>query len=97
VVRTTKLENYVHQERAFIDIVLRTFLGFNEPDSALVLEKDSSPRGYKMTMFVAPKNANIEMWEGPRTGIEAAKEVFGADEVILPPFALFNEGTTWKV
>ncbi|KAG0045961.1 hypothetical protein BGZ83_008835 [Gryganskiella cystojenkinii] len=57
--------------------------GFNEPDSALVLEKDSSaPRGYRMTMFVAPKNANIEMWEGARTGIEAAKEVFGADEAI---------------
>ncbi|KAF9932149.1 hypothetical protein FBU30_008836 [Linnemannia zychae] len=56
--------------------------GFNEPDSALVLEKNDSPRGYKMTMFVAPKNANIEMWEGARTGIEAAKEVFGADEAI---------------
>jgi hypothetical protein len=34
-------------------------------------------------MFVAPKNANIEMWEGARTGIEAAKEIFGADEVCL--------------
>ncbi|KAF9125724.1 hypothetical protein BG015_004833, partial [Linnemannia schmuckeri] len=56
--------------------------GFNEPDSALVLEKNDSPKGYKMTMFVAPKNANIEMWEGARTGIEAAKEVFGADEAI---------------
>ncbi|KAF9170793.1 hypothetical protein BGX20_008526 [Mortierella sp. AD010] len=56
--------------------------GFNEPDSALVLEKNDSPRGYKMTMFVAPKNANIEMWEGARTGIDAAKEIFGADEAI---------------
>ncbi|KAG0303728.1 Xaa-Pro aminopeptidase 3 [Dissophora globulifera] len=54
--------------------------GFNEPDSALVLEKDDSTRGYKMTMFVAPKNTNIEMWEGPRTGLDAAKEIFGADE-----------------
>ncbi|KAI9233266.1 MAG: peptidase M24, structural domain-containing protein [Podila humilis] len=56
--------------------------GFNEPDSALVLEKDDSPRGYKMTMFVAPKNANVEMWEGARTGLDAAKEVFGADEAV---------------
>jgi len=32
-------------------------------------------------MFVAPKNANIEMWEGARTGLDAAKEIFGADEV----------------
>lgn len=36
-----------------------------------------------MTMFVAPKNANVEMWEGARTGLDAAKEVFGADEVLL--------------
>ncbi|KAF9941249.1 hypothetical protein BGZ67_005484 [Mortierella alpina] len=56
--------------------------GFNEPDSALVLEKDDSSRGYKMTMFVAPKNANVEMWEGARTGLDAAKEIFGADEAI---------------
>ncbi|KAF9306727.1 hypothetical protein BGZ74_004172 [Mortierella antarctica] len=56
--------------------------GFNEPDSALVLEKNDSPRGYKMTMFVAPKNANVEMWEGARTGLDAAKEVFGADEAV---------------
>lgn len=51
------------------------------PRIALDIEKNDSPKGYKMTMFVAPKNANIEMWEGARTGIEAAKEVFGADEV----------------
>ncbi|KAF9363149.1 hypothetical protein BGX34_004768 [Mortierella sp. NVP85] len=35
-----------------------------------------------MTMFVAPKNASIEMWEGARTGIDAAKDIFGADEAI---------------
>ncbi|KAF9907331.1 hypothetical protein BX616_000465 [Lobosporangium transversale] len=56
--------------------------GFNEPDSALILEKNDSSRGYKMTMFVAPKNANIEMWEGARTGLDGAKEIFGADEAI---------------
>ncbi|CAJ0635192.1 7968_t:CDS:2, partial [Entrophospora sp. SA101] len=25
--------------------------------------------GYKMTMFVPPKNKSIEMWDGPRTGL----------------------------
>ncbi|KAI8346437.1 peptidase M24, structural domain-containing protein [Mortierella sp. GBAus27b] len=54
--------------------------GFNEPDSALVLEKNDSPRGYKMTMFVAPKDPKVEMWEGARTGLDAAKDIFGADE-----------------
>ncbi|KAF9424993.1 hypothetical protein BGZ94_007940 [Podila epigama] len=56
--------------------------GFNEPDSALILEKNNSARGYKMTMFVAPKNAHVEMWEGARTGLDAAKEIFGADEAV---------------
>ncbi|CAO3631057.1 unnamed protein product [Cunninghamella blakesleeana] len=54
--------------------------GFNEPDAAVILEKDESARGYKQIMFVNPKNANAELWDGPRTGIEGVKELFGADE-----------------
>lgn len=53
---------------------------FNEPDAALVLEKNQSERGYKQTMFVLPKNASAELWDGPRTGVEGAVEFFGADE-----------------
>ncbi|CAG8723280.1 316_t:CDS:10, partial [Acaulospora morrowiae] len=49
---------------------------FNEPDAAMVLgtldEKNNSRRGYKMTMFVPPKNPSVEMWEGPRTGVIGA-------------------------
>lgn len=57
--------------------------GFNEPDAALVLEKRaSSPRGYKMTMFVPPRDASYEAWNGPRTGTDGAVDVFGADEAI---------------
>lgn len=70
--------------------------GFNEPDAAMILgktsvkstslltttiEKDNSSRGYKQTMFVLPKNAQAELWDGPRTGVEGVKEFFGADEV----------------
>jgi intermediate cleaving peptidase 55 len=54
--------------------------GFNEPDAAMILEKDDSERGYKQTMFVQPKNASAELWDGPRTGVEGVKELFGADE-----------------
>lgn len=43
-------------------------------------EKNKSKKGYKQTMFVLPKNAHAELWDGPRTGIEGAKEIFGADE-----------------
>ena len=34
-----------------------------------------------MTMFVPPKSSEAEMWDGPRTGLEGVKELFGADEV----------------
>ncbi|KAH8550463.1 peptidase M24 [Umbelopsis sp. PMI_123] len=54
--------------------------GFNEPDAAVILEKDSSPKGYKMTMFGLPKNPSIELWDGPRTGLDGIIEKFGADE-----------------
>lgn len=47
----------------------------------LFIEKDESPRGYKQIMFVNPKNAHAELWDGPRTGIDGVKELFGADEV----------------
>ncbi|CAO3662385.1 unnamed protein product [Umbelopsis ramanniana] len=54
--------------------------GFNEPDAAVILEKDSSPKGYKMTMFGLPKNPSVELWDGPRTGLDGIIEKFGADE-----------------
>ncbi|RHZ79599.1 hypothetical protein Glove_143g30 [Diversispora epigaea] len=56
--------------------------GFNEPDAAIVLEKNNTRRGYKMTMFVPPKNRSVEMWDGPRTGVLGAVDIFGADEAM---------------
>jgi intermediate cleaving peptidase 55 len=44
------------------------------------IEKDNSERGYKQTMFVLPKSPSAELWDGPRTGVESVKELFGADE-----------------
>lgn len=44
------------------------------------VEKDDSERGYKQTMFVLPKSPSAELWDGPRTGVEGVKELFGADE-----------------
>ncbi|CAG8460956.1 4941_t:CDS:2 [Paraglomus occultum] len=35
-----------------------------------------------MTMFVPPKNQGIEMWDGSRTGVHGAIDVFGADEAM---------------
>ncbi|KAJ1729382.1 aminopeptidase, partial [Coemansia biformis] len=55
--------------------------GWNEPDSVAVIQKTPhADRGYTMTMFVRPKAPEKELWEGPRSGVEAAVAVFGADE-----------------
>ncbi|GAA5869896.1 hypothetical protein JCM3774_000523 [Rhodotorula dairenensis] len=54
--------------------------GFEEPDSAVVIEKNSSSRGYKMTLFCQPKDPYDELWNGSRTGLEGARTIFGADE-----------------
>ncbi|WVQ85581.1 hypothetical protein IAT38_007747 [Cryptococcus sp. DSM 104549] len=55
--------------------------GFHEPDATLVLESQpSSPRGYKYTLFVPPKNAQDALWDGERCGVEGATTIFGADE-----------------
>ncbi|GAA5882105.1 hypothetical protein JCM16303_005606 [Sporobolomyces ruberrimus] len=54
--------------------------GWEEPDSVLVLQKTSSSKGYKMTMFVRPKDPYDESWNGPRSGTDGVCEVFGADD-----------------
>ncbi|WWC68482.1 uncharacterized protein I206_102411 [Kwoniella pini CBS 10737] len=55
--------------------------GFNEPDATLILESaPSTPRGYKYTLFVPPKDAHDALWEGERAGVEGAISIFGADE-----------------
>ncbi|WFD31756.1 intermediate cleaving peptidase 55 [Malassezia sp. CBS 17886] len=56
--------------------------GMQEPDAALLLEKNSSARGYKMTMFVAPREPHKELWDGPTCGLEGATAVFGADDAV---------------
>ncbi|TPX32513.1 hypothetical protein SmJEL517_g04387 [Synchytrium microbalum] len=63
--------------------------GMSEPDVVLMLEKNVSiPRGYKMTLFCKPRDAHSDRWDGPRTGLDGAKEVFRADQAksisILP-------------
>ena len=66
--------------------------GFQEPDSAVILEKHpSSLRGYKMTMFVQKRDEHNETWNGPRTGLDGAVDMFGADESFeLDPSILLN-------
>lgn len=57
------------------------------------IEKTSTMRGYKMTLFCPSKDPNDEMWHGPRSGREGAVEVFGADEVRSSQGCVLRSGT----
>ncbi|KAF9458010.1 peptidase M24 [Collybia nuda] len=54
--------------------------GFEEPDSAIILEKTSNSRGYRMTLFCSGKDSAKEKWEGARTGLPEAASIFRADD-----------------
>ncbi|WP_413166545.1 aminopeptidase P N-terminal domain-containing protein [Capilliphycus salinus ALCB114379] len=52
--------------------------GFNEPNAVAVLAPHHEE--HKFVLFVQPKDLEKETWTGYRTGVEKAKEVYGADE-----------------
>lgn len=56
------------------------FSGCQEPDSVLVLvckqDKCSS------ILFVRPRDEHSELWDGPRTSVDAAAELFGTDHAL---------------
>ena len=51
--------------------------GFGEPGAVAVL----SPHGEeaRFTLFVRPRDPEREVWDGPRAGVDGARERFGAD------------------
>ncbi|KAN0097864.1 Peptidase M24, structural domain containing protein [Tylopilus felleus] len=54
--------------------------GFEEPDAAVILEKTSTSRGYRMTLFSSGKDSFKEKWEGARTSFDDALSIFKADD-----------------
>ncbi|TDL29014.1 peptidase M24 [Rickenella mellea] len=54
--------------------------GFEEPESAIILEKTSDSKGYRMTMFSQGKDAAKEKWEGARADLNHLGSIFGADD-----------------
>ena len=51
---------------------------FPEPDAIAVLE--TSGKRNKYTLFVRPRNEEMEIWYGRRTGVEGAVKKYGADK-----------------
>ncbi|KEQ94078.1 hypothetical protein AUEXF2481DRAFT_66753 [Aureobasidium subglaciale EXF-2481] len=64
-----------HQEPNFFYLT-----GFNEPEALAVIEKGDSDVEYTFHLFVRPKDPKAEQWDGARSGIQAALDVFNADE-----------------
>ncbi|KZT20639.1 peptidase M24 [Neolentinus lepideus HHB14362 ss-1] len=61
--------------------------GFEEPDSAselqpYIIEKNSTSKGYRMTLFASGKDFAKEKWEGARTSLQAAATHFRADDAL---------------
>ena len=54
--------------------------GFDEPDAVAVIIKGQSDVEYTFHLFVRPKDEHAEKWDGARSGVQAAKDVFNADE-----------------
>jgi Xaa-Pro aminopeptidase len=66
-----------HEYRQDSDFYYLT--GFDEPESALVLDASA----HKVTLFVRARDREREVWDGPRAGVEGARERFGADEAFV--------------
>ncbi|KAF8451032.1 hypothetical protein L210DRAFT_3500241 [Boletus edulis BED1] len=57
--------------------------GFEEPDAAVILEKTSTSRGYRMTLFSSGKDSHKEKWDGaspvqPRSEYDTVVESLSA-------------------
>ena len=55
--------------------------GWEEPEAIAVIEKTGPNLGdYTFRMFVKPKHPREEQWSGYRNGVQAAEDIFNADE-----------------
>jgi intermediate cleaving peptidase 55 len=68
-----------HQESDFLYLT-----GFNEPEAVAVIQKVGKDDDYIFHLFLRPKDAAAEQWEGARSGEQAALDVFNADKVLRP-------------
>src|SRR6185503_13285692 len=51
--------------------------GFVEPDTTLIVRPGADTD--RVVMFVRPRDAELEVWDGSRAGLEGARERYGAD------------------
>lgn len=61
--------------------------GFEEPEAIAVIAPGHKEHPYQL--FVRPRDPERAIWDGPRAGVEGAKEQYGANEAF--PVAEFND------
>lgn len=66
-----------HEHRPGSDFHYLT--GWPEPEAILVAVSDGK-RSHRAVLFVRPRDAEREIWDGPRYGVEGARRRFGVDE-----------------
>ena len=64
-----------HQDPDFLYLT-----GFKEPDALAIIEKLEGDE-HIFHLYVRPKDPKVEAWEGPRSGVDAAEDVFNADVI----------------
>lgn len=67
--RNDDVDHEFRQDSAFFFLT-----GFPEPDAVAVLDSD------RFTLFVRPRDREMETWNGYRAGVEGAIEKYGADD-----------------
>ena len=78
----TRNNDVEHDYRQDSDLFYLT--GWSEPATVLVMsganDAAAGKASYRSTMFVRPRDADREIWDGPRFGVDGAKEHFGVDD-----------------
>ncbi|CAO1597069.1 aminopeptidase [Xanthoria calcicola] len=64
-----------HQDSDFFYLT-----GFNEPEAVAVIGKSTASDDHSFQLYVRAKDPKAEQWEGSRSGVQAALDVFNADE-----------------
>lgn len=54
--------------------------GFNEPEALAIIGKAATGTDHTFHLYVREKDAKAEIWDGARSGVQAARDVFNADE-----------------
>ena len=71
-IRNNDVEHEYRQDSDFYYLT-----GFDEPESVLVLSTEHA--SHRSVVFVRKRDKDREIWDGPRAGVEGAKDLLGVD------------------